>query len=63
MIRVCTKCGKEYSEAPGMSRIDSSPICSACCSREAVETAVAAGAMEQEQAEMILRELDYWMNK
>lgn len=55
---ICPKCGKEYSERPGMSRIDNSPICRACSEKEAVWIAMAAGALKPEQAEIILNELD-----
>lgn len=37
-IRICTKCGKEYKGVPALSRVDNSPICPDCGTREALES-------------------------
>lgn len=37
-IRICPKCGKEYKGIPALSRVDNSPICSDCGTREALES-------------------------
>lgn len=36
VLPACPKCGKQYTERPAMSRIDSSPICPMCSYKEAV---------------------------
>ena len=51
---ICPKCNKEFSKLPAMSRRDQSEICSLCAHKEALEDAVAAGAMTKESAEGIL---------
>lgn len=63
MIKICPKCGKEYSEAPGVSRIDNSSICRACSETEAIEVAVAVGAMTWDQAKKIMQELEGYRKK
>ena len=35
VLPTCRKCGKQYTERPAMSRIDSSTICSMCGYKEA----------------------------
>lgn len=37
-IRVCPKCGAEYKGVPALSRVDNSPICPDCGTREALES-------------------------
>lgn len=56
-MRICKKCGKEYSEAPSISRVDGSPVCRMCGHREALEVAVQFGAISKEQSIIILAEL------
>lgn len=56
-MSICPKCNKEYSEAPGVSRIDRSPICRRCSEKEAVEAAAQAGAITKAQAVEILEAL------
>ena len=59
----CSKCGKNFTEPPATSRIDNSPICSLCGSREALDTAVEAGAMTNEVADEIINKLSQLENK
>lgn len=47
-IRVCPKCGMEYRGVPALSRVDNSPICSDCGTREALES-IGVNPAEQEQ--------------
>lgn len=56
-MRICKKCGKNYSEPPARSRVDNTEICRACGGREAVQAAVDAGAVTPEHAEQILETL------
>lgn len=56
-MSICPKCNKEYSEASGISRIDSSAICRRCSEKEAVEVAAQAGAITKAQAVEILEAL------
>lgn len=48
--RVCPKCGKEYTDAPALSRKDNTDICPECGTREALED---AGFSQDEQHEII----------
>ena len=54
---ICNKCGKDFAERPAKSRIDNSDICSLCGQKEALESAVKAGAMSEEVAIGILESL------
>ena len=54
----CSKCNKEFFTPPAQSRVDGSDICSMCGSKEAIEIAVEAGVMKQEDAEQIIKELE-----
>lgn len=56
-MSICPKCNKEYSEAPGVSRIDRYPVCRRCSEKEAVETAAQAGAIAKDRAVEILEAL------
>lgn len=37
-VRICPKCGAEYKGVPALSRVDNSPICPDCGTREALES-------------------------
>ena len=53
-IYVCSRCGKEFSYPPALSRVDnSSPVCRFCGAEEAM---IAAGASE-EQMSAVLEEI------
>jgi hypothetical protein len=54
---ICPKCKKEFSEIPAMSRRDKSEICSLCGQKEALEDAIIAGLMNEEDANKILKTL------
>lgn len=56
-VRRCPNCGKEFSENPAMSRRDKSEICPMCGHKEALEDAVNAGAMSENEANEILKAL------
>lgn len=47
-VRICPKCGAEYKGVPALSRVDNSPICPDCGTREALES-IGVGIEEQEQ--------------
>ena len=49
----CHKCGKAYTERPALSRIDYSPICPDCGTREALES-IGVSAEEQEKILQII---------
>ena len=54
IIYVCSRCGKEFSYPPGLSRADnSSPVCRICGAEEAM---IAAGASDQ-MMEQVLAEI------
>ena len=53
-MKRCMKCGKIYAEASGTSRVDGSEICRSCSEKEALEVAVAAGAITLEQMEQAI---------
>ena len=36
--RICPKCGQAYTARPALSRVDNSPICPDCGTREALES-------------------------
>lgn len=46
----CPKCGKAYTERPALSRIDYSPICPDCGTREALES---IGVPKEEQEKIL----------
>lgn len=48
--RICPKCGKSYREHPAVSRIDNSPICPDCGTREALAS---IGVNETEQEKIL----------
>ena len=54
---ICPKCGKEFLEKPAMSRRDESEICPMCGHKEALDDAVSAGAMTENEANEILKAL------
>ena len=49
-VLTCPKCGKAYTGRPALSRIDYSPICPNCGTREALET---IGVPKEEQDKII----------
>ncbi len=49
-IRICPKCGKSYRGIPALSRVDSSPICPDCGTREALESI----GIKPEEQELIM---------
>ena len=59
----CSKCGKNFTEPPATSRIDNSPICSLCGSREALDAAVEAGAISKEESDEIINKLSQLENR
>ena len=49
MKRICPVCGREYHEAPALSRVDNTTlICPDCGTREALES-IGVGDAEQEE--------------
>ena len=51
IINVCSRCGKEFSYPPALSRADnSSPVCRICGAAEAM---IAAGASEEQMNEVL----------
>lgn len=46
----CPKCGRVYTERPALSRVDNSPICPDCGTREALESI----GVEREEQDKIL---------
>ena len=49
MNRICPVCGREYHEAPALSRVDNTTlICPDCGTREALES-IGVGDAEQEE--------------
>lgn len=48
--RTCPKCGRVYTERPASSRVDGSPICPDCGTREALESI----GVEREEQDKIL---------
>ena len=52
-VLTCPKCGKRYTERPALSRIDYSPICPDCGTREALES-IGVSAEEQEKILQII---------
>lgn len=43
-LRICPKCGREYSERPALSRVDNkTDICPDCGIKEALEAYAKAG--------------------
>ena len=47
LVDLCPKCGKPVSGYPAVSRVDGSPICSDCGTREALES-IGVYATEQD---------------
>lgn len=54
----CSKCNKEFTEAPALSRRDNTEICPLCGSKEALEDAVGAGLITKKLADIILEKLE-----
>ena len=53
--RICPKCNKPYTEPPALSRRDNKTyICSACGTKEALEDAMNAGMVSEEDAREIM---------
>ncbi len=52
--RICPRCVSEDDRPPAMSRVDSSLICPMCGYKEALQTAVEHGIMDEAQMEEIL---------
>lgn len=57
MSNKCMKCGNEFNEAPGVSREGGISICRKCSEGEALDAAIAAGAITKEQAGVVQNEL------
>ena len=53
--RTCPKCGRVYTERPASSRVDGSPICPDCGTREALES-IGVGRDEQDKILGIIHE-------
>ena len=53
--RTCPKCGPVYTERPASSRVDGSPICPDCGTREALES-IGVGREEQDKILGIIHE-------
>ena len=53
--RTCPKCGRVYTERPANSRVDGSPICPDCGTREALES-IGVGREEQDKILGIIHE-------
>ena len=53
--RTCPKCGRVYTERPATSRVDGSPICPDCGTREALES-LGVGREEQDKILGIIHE-------
>lgn len=47
-ISVCPRCGQTYTVRPAISRVDNTPICPDCGTREALES-IGVDATEQEK--------------
>ena len=47
-ISVCPRCGQTYTDRPATSRVDNSPICPDCGTREALES-IGVGTAEQDK--------------
>lgn len=59
----CSKCGREFSERPAISRRNQTEICPLCGQQEALEDAVKAGAMSPEIAKSTYEALREAENK
>lgn len=53
--QTCPKCGRVYTEQPATSRVDGSPICPDCGTREALES-IGVGREEQDKILGIIHE-------
>ena len=53
--RTCRKCGRVYTERPASSRVDGSPICPDCGTREALES-IGVSVEEQDKILGIIHE-------
>ena len=53
--RTCPKCGRVYTERPASSRVEGSPICPDCGTREALES-IGVGREEQDKILGIIHE-------
>ena len=53
--QTCPKCGRVYTERPATSRVDGSPICPDCGTREAFES-LGVGREEQDKILGIIHE-------
>ena len=47
-ISVCPRCGQTYTDRPAISRVDNTPICPDCGTREALES-IGVDTAEQEK--------------
>ena len=47
-ISVCPRCGQTYTDRPAISRVDNTPICPDCGTREALER-IGVDTAEQEK--------------
>ena len=53
--QTCPKCGQAYTERPAYSRVDGSPICPDCGTREALES-IGVSVEEQDKILGIIHE-------
>ena len=53
--QTCQKCGQAYTERPAYSRVDGSPICPDCGTREALES-IGVSVEEQDKILGIIHE-------
>ncbi len=53
--RTCPKCGRVYTDRPAYSRVDGSPICPDCGTREALES-IGVSVEEQDKILGIIHE-------
>lgn len=53
--RTCPKCGRVYNDRPAYSRVDGSPICPDCGTREALES-IGVSVEEQDKILGIIHE-------
>ena len=54
-ISVCPRCGQTYTDRPAISRVDNTPICPDCGTREALESIGVAPAEQDKILETIHR--------
>lgn len=53
--QTCPKCGQAYTARPALSRVDNSPICPDCGTREALES-IGVSVEEQDKILGIIHE-------